>query len=110
MSDFRRFVIGLSGFCSLVLIIAATIISGFVGAAAIGIISGRGENAALGFLLGAVSGFCCAALPAAMVFTFVEIAENTRKTLQLLEGAVVRDSQPGSSQTTQQPRIRIRPQ
>jgi hypothetical protein len=110
MSDFRRFVIGLSGLCSLVLIIAATIIAGLIGAFAIGFVTGRGENAALGFLLGAASGFCCAALPAAMMFTLVEIAENTRKTVRLLEDAVVRAPSPEPPMAQQQSRIRIRPQ
>jgi hypothetical protein len=110
MSGFRRFVIGLSGFCSFVLIVGFAIIAGFGGAIAIGLISGRSDSAAIGFIVGAALGFFFAALPAAMMFTLTEIAENTRKTVRLLEGVAVQPPSPGPSQPAQQSRIRIRPE
>jgi hypothetical protein len=108
MSDFRRFVMSLSGLCCLVLIIASTVIAGFLGAAAIGLVTGRSENAVIGFLLGGATGFVFAALPAAMMFTLTEIAANTRRTAQFLEGTAVQPTAPGPPQTPQQPRIRLR--
>jgi hypothetical protein len=84
MGAFRRFVMALAGISAVFLIIIATIAGGFAGAAASALISGllTGHpgpgNAVIGFLLGAATGFFFAALPATMMFTLTEIAENTR--------------------------------
>lgn len=103
VGGFRRFVIGLSGLTAVVLIIASAIIAGIGGAAVSVIMSGgRAESAVIGFVFGAISGFFFAALPCAMMFMLMEVAENTRKTAQLLEGTAGQQ-QP---QTGQRPAVR----
>jgi hypothetical protein len=116
MVEFRRFVMGLAGLCAVFLIVASTIVGGFAGAATSTLVSGlmTGRpgpgNAVIGFLLGAASGFFFAALPAAMMFALMEIAENTRRTALLLGGAGTAHPVAQPPVTPQPPRLRVRPE
>jgi predicted Co/Zn/Cd cation transporter (cation efflux family) len=111
MGEFRRFVIGLSSLTAVVLIIASAIIGGLCGAAFSAIASGgRSENAVIGFIFGAVSGFFFAALPCTIMFTLMEIAENTRRTAELLGGTATQQPQAGQQAARPQRGFRIRPE
>ena len=91
MGAFRRIVIALADVLAIVSIIGFTIGGGAIAAATAALQSqvlgqAAGGSAAVAFILGAVAGFIVSALLAALLFSLSEIAANTRKTVQLLEG------------------------
>jgi hypothetical protein len=97
MSAFRRLIMGAAQFSMVVMIVGLTIAGGLISVAskattvlfmeAYGItVQDESKIAVLSFVFGAVSGFFTAASIAAVLFTLVEIAQNTRATLEMLQG------------------------
>jgi hypothetical protein len=97
MSAFRRFVMGAAQFSMILMIVGLTIAGGLIGVASkettllfmetYGMtLQDETKGTVLSFVFGAVSGFFTAASIAAVLFTLVEIAQNTRATLEMLQG------------------------
>jgi hypothetical protein len=97
MSAFRRFIMGAAQISMVVMIVGLTIAGGLIGVASRGTallfmaaygmtVQDESKGAVLSFVFGAVAGFFTAASIAAILFTLVEIAQNTRATLEMLQG------------------------
>src|SRR5260221_63764 len=107
MGGFRRFIIGLADFVTVLGIVGVTIVAAFWGytwarMAAIGTRGDEFSAGVFGILLGGGIGFCIAALAAAFLFTLSEIAANTRDTVVALRSGqpVVEPPQLSQAQNT----------
>jgi hypothetical protein len=101
MGRFRRFVIGISEVLAIILIVAVTFVSALAGYKFIHFLTGQPDQALIGLLVGSCIGFIVSALPAAAMFTLAEIADNSRKTVLLLEENLVA-TPPATQQQPQQ--------
>src|SRR5438067_9059730 len=84
MSEFRRFIISIAGGLELLFVVGFTLVCGLIGLIPGSVVGGAGPL--IGFVIGGFVGFCISALMVNISVNLAEIAKNTQRAVELLEG------------------------